>query len=155
VGLIKAALASSAKMAAAAFSGLALGLLVSVWAYGHGQKVNEGRHAAALAAAQAQNMVKQKALIKGVQKVAEDADLEQTALESRLAGADLAVERLRQAVRDANARADASTTAVADAVRARTLLARCTVKYRDVAKRADQLRANVIGLQAYAVEVSR
>lgn len=155
MGLIQAALSSAARMAAAAFTGLALGLLAAVWAYGYGQQVSEARHAAAFAAAQAANIVKQKALVSQIQKVAENADLETVALERRLAGADLAIDRLREAVRDADSRGDTAATAVADARRARSLLAECASKYRDVAKQADQLRANVLGLQAYASTISQ
>lgn len=140
-------------MIRAALSGFALGLFIAVlsasWAYNRGKISNEARHIAAFAAVQAENLAKQKSIILSVQKVAEDADLEQVDLERRLAGADLAVVRLQQTIRDANSRADSAATTIADAARARTLLARCAQRYRDVAERADRLRANVLGLQAY------
>lgn len=142
----------------AALYGLALGLAIAVgavwWAIGYGEARNEAKHVAAVLEAQTKNIAKQKALISGVQKVAEDADIEQLDLELRLAGADQSLERLRQAIRDANARAGAAGTAVADATRARSLLATCASQYRDLAASADRLRANVIGLQAYARTVS-
>lgn len=145
-------------MMRAALVGLALGLLIGAggaWqAYRHGVEVADGRHAAALAQAQADNIAKQKALILGVQKVSEDADTEQLELERRLASADQSVERLRHAIRDANASAGSAATAVADATSARALLADCAGRYRDLAKHADKLRANVLGLQAYARVVS-
>jgi uncharacterized membrane protein YccC len=145
-------------MIRAALYGLAFGLVIAGgaawWALGYGEARNEAKHVAALIQAQADNIAKQKALISGVQKVAEDADKEQLDLERRLAGADQSLERLRQAVRDANARAGSASTAIADAARARSLLATCASQYRDLAASADRLRANVLGLQAYAKAVA-
>lgn len=141
-------------MIRAALWGFAAGLAVAVWAWSFGMSSTEAKYAAEMLEMQADNIAKQKALVKGVQKVAEDADKEQLDLEHRLAGADQSLERLRQAVRNADARADSATTAVADAVRARAIIAHCAERYRDVAERADRLRGIVLGLQAYARTVT-
>lgn len=120
---------------------------------GHG--FAEARHTAELAKVQAAAIEKQKVLVGGVQKAAEDAYNEQVKLEGQLASADAAVDRLRQAVAAANQRAGSATASAIDGSTARTLLALCAVEYRDVAKQADRLRATVIGLQGYARAVSQ
>lgn len=123
--------------------------------YRTGHAFAEARHTAEMAKAQAEATLKQKALVGGVQRAAEDAYNEQVALEDRLAAADGAVDRLRQAVAAANQRAGSATATAIDGSTARTLLALCAVEYRDVAKQADKLRATVIGLQGYARAVSQ
>ena len=123
--------------------------------YAKGYAASQAAHVAALAVAERENAETQKALIRGVEKVAEDAEQERNAVEVRLVAAGDAVERLRQSVRDADARADTGTAAVSDAAGARALLASCAARYRDMASHADRLRATVIGLQNYAIEVSQ
>lgn len=123
--------------------------------YANGYAASQAAHVAALAEAERENAEIQKALMRGVEKVAEDAEQERVAVEIRLVAAGDAVERLRQSVRDADARASTGATAVADAARARALLASCAARYRDMASQADILRATVLGLQAYAVGVSK
>lgn len=118
--------------------------------YHTGGTLAEARHSAELAAAQAEATRKQQILAGGVQRAAEEAYNEQVQMEARVAGADAAVDRLRQAVAAANQRAGAAATAAADGQTARTLLADCAGRYRDVAREADRLRATVIGLQGYA-----
>ena len=115
----------------------------------------EARHTAELAAAQAEAAQKQKALAGGVQRASEEAYHEQVQTDARLAAADAAVDRLRATVARANGRANTAASAVADAAAARSLVADCSGKYRDVARDADRLRATVIALQAYAREVSK
>ena len=139
----------------AGLGGLLLGLGVALWAYFHGQAVCESRHLEAYAQAQAENIMKQKKLVADVVRAAEIANEEQVNLERRVALADSAVLRLQQEVRDANSRDDSTAPAALDAARARSLLADCAGRYRDVAKQADHLRALVIGLQEYARAVSK
>ena len=131
-------------------------LMAGVWAHGYfrGAGHERARYAAIMAEAQVKAAARQKALVAGVEKAAEEAYAEQVALEHRLAGADDALGRLRAAVDAANRRADTASAAAADGVLARTLLAECAGEYREVAERADRLRAIAIGLQAYAREVS-
>ncbi|SFR40418.1 hypothetical protein SAMN04488005_1496 [Yoonia tamlensis] len=109
----------------------------------------QGEYAVAYAEAEAAAAEQQKALMRAVERVAENAEQERNAMQSRLTAADDSVERLRQTIRDANARADPGAPGELDAARARSLLAECTGKYRDMAHRADKLRATVIGLQDY------
>lgn len=97
---------------------------------------------------------RQKELIKSVASAAQEAQDEQNAIADRLAGADDAVERLRAALRETSRRADAAASAVSDETSARTILAECAGRYRDVAREADRLRAVVLGLQAYARAVA-
>ncbi|MCG3266130.1 hypothetical protein [Yoonia sp. I 8.24] len=115
----------------------------------------QGEYAVAFAQAEAANADEQKALMRAVERVAENAERERTNMQARLTAADDSVERLRQAIRDANARADPSAPGELDAARARSLLAECTSKYRDMAHRADKLRATVLGLQEYVRTVTR
>ena len=115
----------------------------------------QGEHAVAFAQAVAESAHEQKALMRAVERVAQNAETERTEMAARLIAADASVERLRQAVRDANARADTSTSGAFDAARARSLLANCTSAYRDMAARADKLRATVIALQDYVRELRR
>ena len=112
-------------------------------------------HAVAFTEAEVVAANEQKALMQAVERVAENAELERTELEARLVAADVSVERLHQAVRDANSGADPGAPGELDAARARTLLAACTSAYRDMAHRADKLRATIIGLQDYVREVGR
>lgn len=122
--------------------------------YKSGYRSAESRHLADLAEAQAEASRKQSALAAGVQRASEKALAEQIETEARLAVADAAVDRLRQAVGAANDRARSAAESVADAATARSLLAECAGRYRDMAREADRLRANVIGLQDYARAVS-
>lgn len=115
----------------------------------------QGEHAVAFVAAELTAANEQKALMRAVERVAQNAETERTELETRLVAADASVERMHQAIRDANAGADASAPGEPDAARARTLLAECTNAYRDMAHRTDKLRATVIGLQDYVREVRR
>lgn len=129
---------------------------VSFWrGYKTGSGFAEARHTVELAQAQAEAAQKQKALAGGVQRAAEEAYNEQIAMEARLATADGALDRLREAVRLANQRAGSASAAATDGAAARTLLAECAGEYRDVAREADQLRTVVIGLQAYARAMTR
>lgn len=118
--------------------------------YRTGYAFAEARHTAELAKAQAEAALKQKALIGGVQRAAEDAYNEQVKLEDRLAAANDAVDRLRETVNAANHRANSVTASAIDGSVARTLLADCASRYRDVAKEADGLRAIILGLRRYA-----
>lgn len=122
--------------------------------YRTGYAFAEARHTAELAKAQAEAALKQKALIGGVQRAAEDAYNEQVKLEDRLAAANDAVDRLRETVNAANHRANSATASAIDGSVARTLLADCAGKYRDVAKEADGLRAIILGLRRYAKSVN-
>lgn len=118
--------------------------------YRTGYAFAEARHTAELAKAQAEAALKQKALIGGVQRAAEDAYNEQVKLEDRLAAANDAVDRLRETVNAANHRANSVTASAIDGSVARTLLADCASRYKDVAKEADGLRAIILGLRRYA-----
>ena len=138
----------------AAAIGLGLGLAFSAWTFSTGYNLSEQRHIKAFQAAEEANSIKQIALIKSVEASTEKFNEEQVYLERRLAGSDAAVVRLLTEVRNANTRADSSSITESDASRARSLLADCASKYRDVAKQADSLRASVIGLQSYARAVS-
>lgn len=122
--------------------------------YATGEAFAEARHAAAAAKAQAAADLKAKAMVVSVQKAAEEAYNEQVATEARLASANGAVERLRETVASANLRANTATAGALDGITARTLLATCASRYRDVAAAADRLRSTVIGLQGYARAVS-
>lgn len=133
--------------------GFACGLAIAVWTFSFGYKLSELEHKELLVQAETASRTKQIALIRGVNESVEKFNEEQVLLERRLAGADVALERLRKEVRDANSRADTASGIESDASRARSLLAECASKYRDVAQQADKLRANVIGLQAYAKAV--
>ena len=121
--------------------------------YRTGYGFAQARHTAELAEAQAEAARKQAALVASVNRASEKAYAEQIEAESRIAGADAAVDRLRQAVGAANDRARSAADARADASAARSLLAVCAGEYRDVAREADRLRAIVLGLQAYVREV--
>lgn len=134
--------------------GFAGGLAVAVWAFSFGYRMSDLEHEELLLKVENANRVKQIQLIQNVNASADKFNEEQVYLERRLAGASAAVDRLLEEVRDANVRADAASGTESDASRARTLLAQCASKYRDVAQQADKLRANVIGLQAYAKAVS-
>lgn len=112
------------------------------------------KESAAMAAAQEAATLKQKIVIAGVQKAAEDAYNEQLALETRLSAANDAVDRLRETVNAANHRANSATASAIDGSVARTLLANCASRYRDVAKEADGLRAIILGLRRYAKSVN-
>lgn len=129
--------------------------ITAVRFYRTGYGFAEARYTAELAKALAETAKKQAALVASVNRASEKAYAEQIEAESRIAGADAAVDRLRQAVGAANDRARSAADALADAATARTLLAECAGYYRDMAREADRLRAVVIGLQAYAREVSR
>lgn len=122
--------------------------------YRTGYAFAEARHTAELAKAQAEAALKQKIVIAGVQKAAEDAYNEQLALETRLAAANDAVDRLRETVNAANHRANSVTASAIDGSVARTLLADCASRYKDVAKEADGLRAIILGLRRYAKSVN-
>lgn len=138
--------------------GLALAGVVGfagVKGYRMGVSVSTARFEALRAEEKAEADRRQKALVSGVQKAAQEAYDAQVEAESNVARADRAVDGLREAAVRANLRADAAATAVADGIAARTLLAECAGLYRDVAREADRLRAVVIGLQAYAREVSQ
>lgn len=141
---------------------LALAALVAGAAWQIDRRAYQRGHAAAVASCEAEKALalaealrRQKDMIRGVDIAAQEAQDEQDAVEDRLAGADRAVDRLREAVASANLRADSATAAASDGATARTLLAECVGQYRDVARDADRLRAIVIGLQGYARAVSR
>lgn len=123
--------------------------------YRTGEAFAEARHAKAMAEARAEAEAKSKQMVQSVTAAAEEAYREQAETDARLAGADRAVDRLREAVASANLRADSATAAASDGATARTLLAECVGQYRDVARDADRLRAIVIGLQGYARAVSQ
>lgn len=123
--------------------------------YRAGGDACETAHVDALRAAELKNAERTKQLVRGVEKIVEENRDAQAEIELRLADADDAVERLREAVRDADARADTTAAGAADAAAARASLADCAGKYRDMARDVDRLRATVIGLQSYAKEVSR
>ena len=114
----------------------------------------EGNQAALLVEEQ-RNAALERLLVRKVERVAEDAANEQRILLERLASADLSNDRLRAAIRSADAGTDTGTASGFDAVTARALLADCAGKYRDMARTADELRANVLGLQAYVRSVER
>lgn len=128
---------------------------VGVKGYRMGEAAATARYETLRAEERAEADRRQKALILGVQKAAQEAHDAQVEAESNVARADRAVDGLREAAVRANLRADAAATSGADGASARTLLAECVGEYRNVAKAADQLRAIVIGLQSYAREISR
>jgi chromosome segregation ATPase len=141
--------------AAAIIAAILMAIAVTGWqGYRLGVQAEVARTAVELIKRNAENAAKQKVLIKSVERIAENAEIERTEIEVRLAGADDAVERLRAEIRSADGRANAAATAIADATTARAQLAHCAAEYRDMAKRADQLRSAVIGLQSYARTVS-
>ncbi|WP_156788542.1 hypothetical protein [Roseobacter sp. CCS2] len=108
----------------------------------------------ALLFAELENRAEERRLINEIDKLA-DANIEaQARIKADLGVANDAVAGLYAEVSRANARGDTSATAVADAARARALLAQCAARYRDVARRADELRATVLGLQSFARSVS-
>lgn len=119
------------------------------WLHGQGYMKAQLEYQAALFEAERKNAEITKLYIRNVERIAQEHQDELRALEESLASADTAVDRLRDAVRNANSSPDTSTTCESDAATARTLLANCAAEYRNVARDADRLRANVIGLQDY------
>jgi len=135
---------------------ISVGLPLSAWqGYRFGVRSEILRSAELVASVNIKNMEKQKALFKAIEDVAEDAEKERANIEFQLAGADASVDRLREIIRRADARSGSGTTGVTDATAARSSLAECAAKYRDLGRQHDRLRAVVIGLQSYAREVSK
>ena len=93
-----------------------------------------------------------------VEEIAQHAEERRTILETRAARAERAARSLRDDVAALNARAAPANPEAArfadEARRARELLGACADEYRGVALAADELRDQVIGLQAYARAVS-
>jgi uncharacterized protein with von Willebrand factor type A (vWA) domain len=117
------------------------------------------QHQAALTAVEAlriaeANAAIQKSLMRGIEKVAQDAENERKQVEADLILADDELERLRQTIRSADLRGNSGTTCVSDASTARKIVADCASRYKILAGKADKLRATVLGLQAYARTVS-
>lgn len=123
--------------------------------YDRGYDVSVAEHNTALIEVERQNIARTKEYIRNVDRVAQNHQVEIQKLESNLAGTNDAVDSLHAVISRANSRTDTGATAIADAARARSLLAECAARYRDMARTADGLRATVLGLQAYALEVSR
>ena len=97
--------------------------------------------------------LREKRLMKGAEKVAENVYREKEALEDRAALADLALSGLRAEIDRRSRAAEAVASAGADAATARALLADCAGQYREMAGHADKLRAKLLGLQSYVREV--
>jgi hypothetical protein len=119
---------------------------------GYGAAQDEAREA--LLTAERENAEKQKLLVRSIDKIAGETDAEIVENERRLANADRSLERLREAIRDANARADAAGTSSADAATAAASLGECAGRYRELGRQHDQIRAQLLGLQAYARSVA-
>ena len=131
-------------------------VVVAVFGVGYrsGAVSERAGNQAALLAEEQRNAALERLLVQKVERVAEDAANEQRILLERLASADLSNGRLLDAIRRADAGTDTGTASGFDAVTARALLADCAGKYRDMARTADELRANVLGLQAYIRSVA-
>lgn len=132
--------------ASVVFAGL---LYLGYWLHGQGYAKATLEHQATLLEAERRNLELTKLYIANVQKIAQEHQDELRQLEESLASADTAVDRLRDAVRNANAGPNTAATCESDAATARSLLATCAGEYRNVARDADRLRATVIGLQDY------
>ena len=145
-----------------ALTSLLAGLALVALAFGGGHLTGIARGvaqerasaAAALVAAEQQNAAEQRRLMAAIDQLAQENQHARTQIDRDLAGTRDSYKRLLAAIRDADARANTGPACVADAAAARSQLADCAERYRDVAERADQLRATVIGLQAYAHQVS-
>ena len=123
--------------------------------YANGYNASQADHVAALAEAEAKNLELERQLVRSVEEVAKNAEFEREKIADRLADANDAVDRLRRVIRDTDASSDSGTTSGTDAASARALLADCAARYRDMARTADQLRANVISLQGYARSIMK
>ena len=134
-----------------ALCGVLVALVGGVYTAGYsaGGTAKQSAYDATLRAEEQRNAALERLLLQKVERVAEDAANEQRILLERLTAAGLSNDRLRDAIRSADSNTDTSTSSGFDAVTARALLANCAGKYRDMARTADELRANVLGLQAY------
>lgn len=103
--------------------------------------------------------LKERAMQRQTERIANEAAKKQTVLAARVATAALAAGQLRDDIDRLNARpapADADSAAIAGEARAaRQLLGACAEEYRGVAKHADELRDQVSGLQDYATTVCK
>lgn len=120
------------------------------WGRADGAALAQARHAAELRAAQDMAAARERALVQGVEQLAEEVVAREQEMRDRAGGADLALERLRAEIGRADAAAtDTGAAAAADAARARALLAECATAHRQLAGEADSIRARLIGLQDY------
>lgn len=137
--------------AGAVFAGL---LYLGYWLHGQGYMKAQMEYKVALIEAEKKNLELTKLYIRNVERIAQEHQDELRQLEQSLASADTAVDRLRDAVRNANAGPNTAASCESDAATARSLLATCAGEYRNVARDADRLRATVLGLQNYVNEIA-
>lgn len=109
--------------------------------------------------AEADARLKEQAMQRQTERIANEAAKRQTVLAARVATVTLAAGQLRDDIDRLNARpAPTSAESAAYAGEARTarqLLGACTEEYRSMAHDADQLREQVSGLQDFAVTVCK
>lgn len=109
--------------------------------------------------AEADARLKERAMQRETERIANEAARKQTVLAGRVATTALIAGQLRDDIDRLNARpapSDPQSAAYAGEARvARQLLGACTEEYRSVAQHADQLRDQVSGLQDYAVTVCK
>jgi hypothetical protein len=155
------------------YAGLALAVVLGVKAIrAHDVSVGDGQGAARVQASwDAQKAVDQaealrlerersaEQLIKfrNAERITDDQDKKATVRERRIAAGSAVAARLRNTIDALNRRdlsaggSDPQSAALAgEAAAARELLGSCTQAHRDLAAAADELRDQVIGLQAYA-----
>lgn len=109
--------------------------------------------------AEAEARVKEQAMQRQAERVANEAAKKQTVLAARAATTELVAGQLRDEITRLNGRptpTDPVAAAIArEASTARKLLGACSEEYRSVAQGADQLRDQVIGLQDYVASVCK
>jgi hypothetical protein len=137
--------------AALVAAAILMAIAVTGWqGYRLGYSAAEGQAREAVLEAERKNAERQKQLVRSIDKIAGDTDAEIIENERRLADAGLALERLRAAIRHAQARADAASASSAYAAAAAASLAQCAEQYRELGRQHDQIRAQLLGLQSYA-----
>lgn len=123
-------------------------LLAGLGGYRMGAAVTGAAQARALAQAQAEAQARTVAMKQAVEGVSDDFERERAALASRADAADLALGRMRTALFGGGG-ASQPASGSDDATRTRAILGDCAAEYRRMAGIADQLRAQLLTLQAY------
>jgi Protein of unknown function (DUF2514) len=133
-------------------------LTAVVWWHGHrtGDQAASVRYDTVLRAAENAAREKERELFRAIDKVTENAYIRETEIESDAAGADAAVDRLRAEIarRDAAA-SDSVAAADRDAAAARSVLAECADRHRQLAEQADRVRGKLLTLQDYVRSVCK
>lgn len=130
------------------YAALAVVFGAGLMGYDIGVVLTKAAQDRAIAAAQAQALVRTAQMKRDVERVADAYETERAALVDRANAADRAVARLRAAIIRAGGAAQPASGGNGDA-RARELLADCAAEYRRMAGVADGLKAQLVTLQAY------